>query len=143
MLGWIVRTESRHQGSANDKQRQFGVKKRGHKFDKARDKMRAEVFMATEPTEITGKVVNGVVVLDQPGSLQDGTTVRVQPLDKNSEARGKDINSLREMLLSHAGVIQDADLPPELAENLDHYLYGLPQRGERARIDLGGGQYGD
>jgi hypothetical protein len=46
----------------------------------------------------------------------------------NSEARGKDINSLREMLLRHAGVIEDADLPPDLAENLDHYLYGTPKR---------------
>jgi hypothetical protein len=84
--------------------------------------------MATEPKELTGKVVNGVVVLDQPGTLEDGTAVRVQPLEKNSGARGKDINSLREMLLSHAGVIEDADLPPDLAENLDHYLYGTPKR---------------
>jgi hypothetical protein len=95
---------------------------------KARDKMRAEVNMATEPTELTGKVVNGVVVLDEPGRLEDGTTVRVRPFEKNSEARAKDINSLREMLLSHAGVIEDADLPTDLAENLDHYLYGTPKR---------------
>ena len=84
--------------------------------------------MATEPTELTGKVVNGVVVLDQPGRLEDGTTVRVQPLENNSEARAKDVNSLREMLLNHAGVIEDADLPQDLAENLDHYLYGTPKR---------------
>jgi hypothetical protein len=87
--------------------------------------MRAEGIMATE---LTGKVVNGVIVLDQPGRLEDGTTVRVQPLEKNSEASGEDVNSLREMLLSHAGVIEDADLPPDLAENLDHYLYGTPKR---------------
>ena len=84
--------------------------------------------MATEPIELTGKVVNGVVVLDEPGRLEDGTTVRVQPLEENSEAGEKDINSLREMLLSHAGVIEDSDLPPDLAENLDHYLYGTPKR---------------
>jgi hypothetical protein len=84
--------------------------------------------MATKPTELTGKVVNGVVVLDQPGKLEDGTTVRVRPFEKNSEARGKDINSLREMLLRHAGAIEDADLPTDLAENLDHYLYGTPKR---------------
>jgi hypothetical protein len=84
--------------------------------------------MATKPTELTGKVVNGVVVLDQPGKLEDGTTVRVRPFEKNSEARGKDINSLREMLLRHAGAIEDADLPTDLAENLDHYLYGTQKR---------------
>lgn len=73
--------------------------------------------------ELTGKVVNAVV-LDQPGRLEDGTTVRVQPLEHNEEVRGKDVNSLREMLLSHAAVIQDESLPPDLAENLDHYLCG-------------------
>jgi hypothetical protein len=90
--------------------------------------MPAEVFMATEPTELTGKVVNGVVVFDQPGKLEDGTSVRIRPLAKNSETGGTDINSLREMLLSHAGVIEDSGLPPDLAENLDHYLYGTPKR---------------
>lgn len=42
-------------------------------------------------------------------------------------------SSLREMLLSFAGVIEDADLPSDLAENLDHYLYGTPKRQERAK----------
>jgi hypothetical protein len=90
-----------------------------------RDKLRTEGIMATE---LTGKVVNGVVALYQPGRLADGTTVRVQPLDNNEEARGKDINSLREMLLSHAGVIEDTSLPTDLAENLDHYLYRTPKK---------------
>lgn len=83
-----------------------------------------------------------VVVLDQPGRLEDGTTVRVRSFEQKSVASGNDINSLREMLLSHAGVIEDADLPPDLAENLDHYLYGTPKR-EDARIDLDGGKYGN
>jgi hypothetical protein len=78
--------------------------------------------------ELTGKVVNGVVVLDQPGSIKDGTTVRVQPFENKQDASEKDINSLREMLLSHAGVIEDGSLPSDLAENLDHYLYGTPKR---------------
>jgi hypothetical protein len=93
--------------------------------------MSAEVFMAIEPTELTGKVVNGVVVLDQPRSLEDGTTVRVRPVEKRSDAEG-DVSSLREMLLSFAEVIEDADLP-DLAENLDHYLYGTSRREERAK----------
>lgn len=88
--------------------------------------------MATGSTELTGKVVNGVVVLDQPGVLEDGTTVRVQRVEPPSHSEG-DISSLREMLLSHAGVIEDANLPPDLAENLDHYLYGTPKRQERAK----------
>ena len=84
--------------------------------------------MATEPTELTGTVVNGVVVLDQPGSLEDGTTVRVLPLEKNSQARGKDINSLREMLLSFAGTVEG--LPSDMALNHDHYLYGVAKKAD-------------
>jgi hypothetical protein len=83
--------------------------------------------MATEPTELTGKVINGVVVLDQPGKLEDGTPVSVRPIEKRS-GLAEDITTLREMLLSHAGVIDDASLPADLAENLDHYLYGSPKR---------------
>ena len=92
-----------------------------------RDKMRAEVFMATEPTELTGKVVNGVVVLDQPGVLEDGTAVRVRPVEKPSEAEG-DVSSLREMLLSFAGTVEG--LPSDMALNHDHYLYGVPKKVE-------------
>ena len=32
------------------------------------------------------------------------------------------------MLLSHAGVIDDPELPTDLSVNLDHYLYGTPKR---------------
>jgi hypothetical protein len=28
------------------------------------------------------------------------------------------------MLLNHAGAISDPELPTDLSENLDHYLYG-------------------
>jgi hypothetical protein len=87
--------------------------------------MRAEVFMATEPTELTGKVVNGVIVLDQPGRLEDGTTVRVRPVEKRSDAEG-DVGSLREMLLSFAGTVEG--LPSDMALNHDHYLYGVPKK---------------
>lgn len=85
--------------------------------------------MATEPTELHGKVVNGVIILENGETLPDGTIVRVEPLKavKASESV-KDVSQLREMLLSHAGVISDPQLPKDLAENLDHYLYGTPKR---------------
>ncbi len=79
--------------------------------------------MATELTELTGKVVNGVIVLDQPGVLEDGTIVRVQPVEKRSDNDG-DASSLREMLLSFAGTVEG--LPSDMAHNHDHYLYGVP-----------------
>lgn len=86
--------------------------------------------MAIEPTGLTGKVVNGVVVLDQPGVLEDGTTVRVERVEQPSHSEG-DISSLREMLLSFAGTIEG--LASDMALNHDHYLYGTSKREEGAR----------
>ena len=85
--------------------------------------------MATEPTELTGKVVNGVIILENGGTLPDGTIVRVEPVAESGPAESvQEISQLRDMLLSHAGVIDDPELPTDLAENLDHYLYGAPKR---------------
>jgi hypothetical protein len=83
--------------------------------------------MSTEVTELTGRVVNGTVVLDQPGRLEDGTEVRVRPVAKAESGQGNN-GSLAEMLLSFAGVIEG--LPEDMALNHDHYLYGLPKKTE-------------
>jgi hypothetical protein len=82
-------------------------------------------IMATEPRQLTGKVVNGVIILDKGRELPEGTTVKVEPIRKSP---GKRPSRLAEMLLEHAGVIDDAELPPDLADNLDHYLYSTPKR---------------
>ncbi len=80
--------------------------------------------MSTDSSELTGKVVNGVIVLDQPGKLEDGTAVRVMPVEKPSG--GEESESLKEMLLSFAGMVEG--LPPDMALNHDHYLYGVPKK---------------
>jgi len=82
--------------------------------------------MSTESTELTGRVVNGVIVLDQPGRLEDGTAVRVQPMEKRSGSDKSE--SLKDMLLSFAGTVEG--LPPDMALNHDHYLYGVPKKME-------------
>jgi hypothetical protein len=82
--------------------------------------------MSTDSTELTGKVVNGVVVLDQPGKLEDGTAVRVRPVKERPESEKPD--SLRDMLLSFAGTVEG--LPTDMALNHDHYLYGTPKKTE-------------
>ncbi len=85
--------------------------------------------MATEPTELTGRVVNGVIILENGGTLPDGTIVRVEPVATSEPGdQVNEIGKLREMLLSYAGAINDPELPTDLAENLDHYLYGTPKR---------------
>jgi hypothetical protein len=80
--------------------------------------------MSTDSTELTGKVVNGVIVLDQPGKLEDGTPVRVRPVEERPESEKPE--SLRDMLLSFAGTVEG--LPSDMALNHDHYLYGTPKK---------------
>jgi hypothetical protein len=77
--------------------------------------------MATEPKELTGRVVNGVIVLDRPGALKEGTIVRVKPED-NRKAKSR----LGERMMKFAGIIEG--LPSDMAKNHDHYLYGVPEK---------------
>jgi hypothetical protein len=69
-----------------------------------------------------GEVRNGVVVFDGAApSLPEGTKVEIKPVELDSA-----LKSLSETLLSVAG--KAVGLPPDLAENHDHYLHGTPKR---------------
>jgi hypothetical protein len=75
-----------------------------------------------------GHVKNGVVVLDEPAAIPDGSEVEVRPI-KAAEGRRKSagkLPTLAERLAPFIGVLKG--LPPDLAENHDHYLYGVPKR---------------
>lgn len=72
-----------------------------------------------------GKVVNGVVVLENGAELPDGTVVRVEPVDEKRESSKG--STLGERLLRHAGAAGDG-LPTDLARNHDHYLHGRDKR---------------
>lgn len=67
---------------------------------------------------IQGHVENGVVVLDEPVVLPEGTAVEVS-LETTQPC------PLWEMLMQHAGKAEG--LPSDLAMNHDHYLYGVPK----------------
>ena len=76
---------------------------------------------------IRGQVRHGVVVLDDPGALPEGTEVSVEPLSR----RGKRIETasrptVRPALARLAGKAEG--LPPDAARNIDHYLYGHKKR---------------
>jgi len=71
--------------------------------------------------EYTGTIVNGVVVLQDGESLPEGTRVRVVAVDKEVEKE-----PLGKRLLKFAGTIPG--LPPDMAENHDHYIHGQPKR---------------
>ena len=75
-----------------------------------------------------GKVVNGVVVLDEPAAFREGQRVTVRPSRRGTPARkpAKRPLTVAERLAPFIGKLND--LPPDLSVNLDHYLYGVPKR---------------
>lgn len=72
---------------------------------------------------LEGTVKNGVVVLDPPAQLPDGTKVKIW-VEIPAETPPKP--KLRERLLKLAGTVDD--LPPDMARNHDHYIHGAPKR---------------
>lgn len=68
-----------------------------------------------------GRVQGGVVVLEPGVTLPDGTEVQVEPLGAPAEG-----NRLHEGLLRLAGTV--TGLPPDMAENHDHYIHGTPAK---------------
>jgi len=67
-----------------------------------------------------GHVENGLVVLDDPVALPEGASVQVDLVDEEAGA------TLYERLKSVIGKAQG--LPPDAAQNVDHYLYGQPKQ---------------
>lgn len=68
-----------------------------------------------------GKVTNGTVILPLAAKLSNGTVVRIEPLEDYSAS-----NKFTRRLLKIAKGVKG--LPEDLAENHDHYLYGVPKR---------------
>jgi hypothetical protein len=81
---------------------------------------------------VRGKVKNGKVLLDKPDALPDGTEVEVRPLKnarkplKTARKRKQPLRSLAERYAGFIGSVKD--LPRDMSNNLDHYLYGQPKR---------------
>jgi hypothetical protein len=76
--------------------------------------------------EYTGKVKDGVVLMDKMVSLAEGTVVRVVPVAGRVPRRRPAPGSLGATLLKFAGKAKG--LPRDLALNHDHYLYGTAKR---------------
>lgn len=69
-----------------------------------------------------GTVQGGVVVLEPGARLPDGTLVRVEPISKcatTTEPKIVDAFRIGELAA-------DTEIP-DLATNIDHYLYGHPK----------------
>ncbi len=71
-----------------------------------------------------GIVNNGVVILDDGANIENGTPVEVEiPIPQRERP------TLAEVFQDVIGAA--VDLPEDLSENHDHYLYGLPKSNNR------------
>ena len=75
-----------------------------------------------------GSVKNGMVVLDEPATLPEGARVRIELADPcaGEAVLDEQGQTLGQKLLKFAG--KATDLPPDMARNHDHYLYGTPKK---------------
>jgi hypothetical protein len=73
-----------------------------------------------------GRVKNGVVVLDDPVQLPEGTEVEVDLLIRSTGESLEGAPTLYDRLKPVIGMAEG--LPADLAENHDHYLHGTPKR---------------
>jgi hypothetical protein len=73
-----------------------------------------------------GIVKNGVVVLGEGARLADGTEVRVEPVARGEIATVEEGPTLLEQLSDVVGSVPE--LPPDMAQQHDHYLHGAPKR---------------
>ena len=78
-----------------------------------------------------GHVENGTIVLDGPAKLPEGAEVEVLHIKpparaKKTVAKGGKARTVADRLRPLIGCLKG--LPSDLAENHDHYLYGVPKR---------------
>lgn len=68
-----------------------------------------------------GRVKNGMIVLERPGILPEGTEVEVSPTNGAPDGR-----PWAEVFEGFTG--KAVGLPPDMARNHDHYLHGAPKK---------------
>jgi hypothetical protein len=75
-----------------------------------------------------GTVVNGVIVLDEPQTLDEGTRVEIIVRSKadRQSPKSEGPETAKDLLMQFAGCM--TDLPSDLARNHDHYLHGTPKK---------------
>jgi hypothetical protein len=73
---------------------------------------------------LQGVIQNGVVVFTGPVQLPDGTPVRVEALSEQHQTQPTDHDN--DPIFRMAELAVDTGIP-DLATNIDHYLYGHPK----------------
>ena len=72
-----------------------------------------------------GIVKKGVVVIAEGAELPEGTEVRIEPIARGEKLTGEG-PTLTEQFGDIIGTVPD--LPPDMAQQHDHYLHGAPKR---------------
>lgn len=75
--------------------------------------------------EISGVVQNGMIILDNPSDLADGTRVRIVTVAVPSE-EATPATTIGERLAKYAGAAKG--LPADMAAQHEHYRLGTPKR---------------
>jgi hypothetical protein len=70
---------------------------------------------------LRGTIHNGIVLLEEPSALPEGTAVEVRPTSIPESGPAWD-----EVLKDFIG--SAPELPTDMARNHDHYLHGAPKR---------------
>ena len=77
---------------------------------------------------IRGRMQKGVVVLDDPRSLQEGAEVSVRPIESKNGA----IKTKKKSVTVSRGLLRlggkAKDLPPDASQKVVHVLYGHTKR---------------
>ena len=77
---------------------------------------------------VRGRVKDGVVVFENGGALPEGTEVEVRRVAKRRKTKTTKVSEPT-AAERFAGFIGKAkSLPPDMARNHDHYLYGASKR---------------
>lgn len=82
--------------------------------------------MLHEQTEFSGTVHQGVIVVDGEVELREGQSVKI--ILAESAPNPPAASPLGEFLLQFAGIADD--LPADLPEHHDQYLYGTAKKAE-------------
>jgi hypothetical protein len=67
----------------------------------------------------------GIILLDDPGALAEGTMVAIRPIKAGAKTKRPRTQN-RRAILKFAGKAKG--LPRDASRNIDHYLYGHPKR---------------
>jgi hypothetical protein len=85
-----------------------------------------------------GTYRNGVVVLDGKPDLPEGAAVEVSAVPERQPSDPAQPQASSESLEEFIGMA--GDLPPDFAEEHDHYIHGTPKRGRKSSGGRGFGR---